>query len=148
MSSVLYWREQNSHLRKGRSLSSFLSRLQEMPTKPITVNNTETHFRGFLRITAASNQRKQAKQTNVVGIFLAHLETSQPPVLENRPEVPGAVKFMCQEGTMKTACLRHMGKKLLVALTMEGKFAGEGLQNLDEETNVDRCRDRNAVTRN
>jgi hypothetical protein len=25
-----------------------------------------------------------------------------------------------------------MGKKLLVALTMEGKFAGEGLQSIDE----------------
>jgi hypothetical protein len=29
-------------------------------------------------------------------------------------------------------CLRLMGKKLLVALTMEGKFAGEGLQSIDE----------------
>lgn len=38
------------------------------------------------------------------------------------------VKFLCYEGTMQTACLRLMGKKLLVALTMEGKVAGEGLQ--------------------
>ena len=29
-------------------------------------------------------------------------------------------------------CLRLMSKKLLVALTMEGKFAGEGLQSIDE----------------
>ena len=29
---------------------------------------------------------------------------------------------------MQTSCLCLMGKKLLVALTMEGKFAGEGLQ--------------------
>ena len=45
---------------------------------------------------------------------------------------PVRVKFFCYEGTMQTACLRLMGKKLLVALTLEGKFAGEGLQNIDE----------------
>jgi hypothetical protein len=28
------------------------------------------------------------------------------------------------------------GKKLLVALAMEGKFAGEGLQTLDEEDDM------------
>jgi hypothetical protein len=33
------------------------------------------------------------------------------------------VKFMCYEGTMQTSCLRLMGKKLLVALTMEGGVA-------------------------
>lgn len=43
------------------------------------------------------------------------------------------VKFMCYEGTMQTSCLRLMGKKLLVALTMEGKFAGEGLQSIDDD---------------
>ena len=37
---------------------------------------------------------------------------------------------------MQTACLRLMGKKLLVALTMEGKFAGEGLQNIDEDDDM------------
>src|SRR5882672_10858518 len=41
---------------------------------------------------------------------------------------PVRVMFLCYEGTMQTACLRLMGKKLLVALTMEGKFAGEGLR--------------------
>ena len=46
------------------------------------------------------------------------------------------VKFLCYEGTTQTACLRLMGKKLLVALTMEGKFAGEGLQNLDEDDDM------------
>ncbi len=46
---------------------------------------------------------------------------------------PVRVKFLCYEGTMQTACLRFMGKKLLVALTMEGKFAGEGLQNSSDE---------------
>ena len=29
-----------------------------------------------------------------------------------------------------------MGKKLLVALTMEGKFAGEGLQSIDEDNDM------------
>jgi hypothetical protein len=37
---------------------------------------------------------------------------------------PVRVKFLCYEGTMQTACLRLIRKKLLVALTMEGKFAG------------------------
>src|SRR5256885_6259591 len=37
---------------------------------------------------------------------------------------------------MQTACLRLMGKKLLVALTMEGKFAGEGLQSIDEDDDM------------
>jgi len=37
---------------------------------------------------------------------------------------PVRVKFLCYEGTMQAACLRLVGKKLLVALTMEGKFAG------------------------
>jgi len=36
---------------------------------------------------------------------------------------PVRVKFLCYEGTMQGSCLRLMGKKLLVALTMEGKFA-------------------------
>jgi superfamily II DNA or RNA helicase len=49
---------------------------------------------------------------------------------------PVRVKFLCYEGTMQTACLRLMGKKLLVALTMEGKFAGEGLQNIDEDDDM------------
>ena len=33
---------------------------------------------------------------------------------------------------MQERCLRLMGKKLLVALSLEGKFAGEGLQALDD----------------
>jgi len=32
---------------------------------------------------------------------------------------------------MLVNCLRLMGRKLLVALAIEGKFAGEGLQTLD-----------------
>ena len=61
---------------------------------------------------------------------------------------PVRVKFMCQEGTMQTACLRHMGKKLLVALTMEGKFAGEGLQTIDEDDDMLSAMARELVERN
>jgi hypothetical protein len=49
---------------------------------------------------------------------------------------PVRVIFLCYEGTMQTACLRLMDKKLLVALTMEGKFAGEGLQSIDEDDDM------------
>jgi hypothetical protein len=49
---------------------------------------------------------------------------------------------------MQTACLRLMGKKLLVALTMEGKFAGEGLQNIDEDDDMLSAMARELVERN
>jgi hypothetical protein len=58
------------------------------------------------------------------------------------------VKFLCYEGSMQTACLRLMGKKLLVALTMEGKFAGEGLQNIDEDDDMLSAMARELVERN
>ena len=58
------------------------------------------------------------------------------------------MKFLCYEGTMQTACLRLMGKKLLVALTMEGKFAGEGLQNIDEDDDMLSAMARELVERN
>ena len=61
---------------------------------------------------------------------------------------PVRVKFLCYEGTMKTACLRLMGKKLLVALTIEGKFAGEGLQNIDEDDDMLSAMARELVERN
>jgi hypothetical protein len=41
-----------------------------------------------------------------------------------------------------------MGKKLLVALTMEGKFAGEGLQNMDEDDDMLSAMARELVERN
>jgi hypothetical protein len=41
------------------------------------------------------------------------------------------VKFFAYKDTMQEVCLRLMGKKLLVALAMEGKFAAEGLQAID-----------------
>jgi hypothetical protein len=61
---------------------------------------------------------------------------------------PVRVKFLCYESTMQTACLRLMGKKLLVALTMEGKFAGEGLQNIDEDDDMLSAMARELVERN
>ena len=61
---------------------------------------------------------------------------------------PVRVKFFCYEGTMQTACLRLMGKKLLVALTMEGKFAGEGLQSIDEDDDMLSAMARELVERN
>jgi hypothetical protein len=61
---------------------------------------------------------------------------------------PVRVTFLCYEKTMQTACLRLMGKKLLVALTMEGKFAGEGLQNIDEDDDMLSAMARELVERN
>jgi superfamily II DNA or RNA helicase len=61
---------------------------------------------------------------------------------------PVRVKFFCYEGTMQTACLRLMGKKLLVALTMEGKFGGEGLQSIDEDDDMLSAMARELVERN
>lgn len=45
--------------------------------------------------------------------------------------LPVRVKFLCYEETMQTRCLQLMGKKLLTALMLEGKFCGEGLQDID-----------------
>jgi hypothetical protein len=45
--------------------------------------------------------------------------------------LPVRVKFFCYERTMQTRCLQLMGKKLLTALMLEGKFYGEGLQDID-----------------
>ncbi len=49
---------------------------------------------------------------------------------------PVEVKFFAYSGTMQEVCLRLMGKKLLVALAMEGKFASEGLQALDGDDDM------------
>jgi hypothetical protein len=37
---------------------------------------------------------------------------------------------------MQEICLRLMGRKMLVALMMEGKFSGEGLQSLDPDEDL------------
>jgi hypothetical protein len=55
---------------------------------------------------------------------------------------------MCYESTMQTSCLRLMGKKLLVALTMEGKFAGEGLQSIDDDDDMLAAMARELVEKN
>ncbi len=49
---------------------------------------------------------------------------------------PVKVKFVTYSGTMQETCLRLMGKKMLVALMMEGKFSGEGLQALDTDEDL------------
>jgi len=46
------------------------------------------------------------------------------------------VKYMAYAGTMQENCLRLMGKKLLVSLAMEGKFANHGLQALDDDDDM------------
>jgi hypothetical protein len=46
------------------------------------------------------------------------------------------VKFFAYNDTMQEVCLRLMGKKLLVALAMEGKFASEGLQAIDGDDDM------------
>ncbi|HEV2133181.1 MAG TPA: DEAD/DEAH box helicase [Terracidiphilus sp.] len=46
------------------------------------------------------------------------------------------VKFVTYTDTMQETCLRLMGKKMLVALMMEGKFSGEGLQALDTDEDL------------
>jgi hypothetical protein len=46
------------------------------------------------------------------------------------------VKFFAYRGTMQEVCLRLMGKKLLVALAMEGKFTSEGLQAIDGDDDM------------
>jgi hypothetical protein len=46
------------------------------------------------------------------------------------------VKFLAYAGTMQEVCLRLMGKKLLVALAMEGKFTSEGLQAIDGDDDM------------
>lgn len=45
---------------------------------------------------------------------------------------PVKVKFLHYKGTMQENCLRLMGKKLLVALAMEGKFSSDCLQAMDD----------------
>ena len=56
------------------------------------------------------------------------------------------VKFFFYAGTMQEACLRLMGKKLLVSLAMEGKFASDGLQAIDEGDDILMAMARELVT--
>jgi hypothetical protein len=43
------------------------------------------------------------------------------------------VKFLHYARTMQESCLRLMGKKLLVSLALEGKFANDGLQAFEDD---------------
>ena len=53
---------------------------------------------------------------------------------------------MAYAGTMQENCLRLMGKKLLVSLAMEGKFANHGLQALDDDDDMLTAMARELVT--
>jgi hypothetical protein len=59
---------------------------------------------------------------------------------------PVRVFFLHYEDTMQSACLRLMGKKLLVSLAMEGKFCREGLQSLEEDSDMLTAMARELVT--
>ena len=56
------------------------------------------------------------------------------------------VKFLAYAGTMQENCLRLMGRKLLVSLAMEGKFANQGLQALDDDDDMLTAMARELVT--
>jgi hypothetical protein len=56
------------------------------------------------------------------------------------------VKFFYYAGTMQESCLRLMGKKLLVSLAMEGKFATDGLQAIEEGDDILMAMARELVT--
>jgi hypothetical protein len=49
---------------------------------------------------------------------------------------PVRVLFFTYRETMQDTCIRLMGKKMLVAMMMEGKFSGEGLQAVDEDDDM------------
>src|SRR5205807_5198416 len=55
-------------------------------------------------------------------------------------------KFLAYAGTMQENCLRLMGRKLLVSLAMEGKFANQGLQALDDDDDMLTAMARELVT--
>ena len=59
---------------------------------------------------------------------------------------PVRVYYLHYEDTVQTACLRLMGRKLLVSLAMEGKFSGEGLQALDDDDDMLTAMARELVT--
>ena len=59
---------------------------------------------------------------------------------------PVRVYYLYYADTMQSACLRLMGKKLLVSLAMEGKFSGGGLQALDDGDDILTAMARELVT--
>jgi hypothetical protein len=52
------------------------------------------------------------------------------------PENSSISFWMALRANTTATCLRLMGKKMLVALMMEGKFSGEGLQALDTDEDL------------
>jgi hypothetical protein len=46
------------------------------------------------------------------------------------------VKFLIYDETTQRTCLRLMGRKMLVALMMEGKFSGEGIHSMDADDDL------------
>ena len=56
------------------------------------------------------------------------------------------VKFLHYAETVQETCLRLMGKKLLVSLAMEGKFATDGLQSMDDGDDILMAMARELVT--
>ncbi len=56
------------------------------------------------------------------------------------------MKFHHYAGTMQESCLRLMGKKLLVSLALEGKFANDGLQAFDDDDDMLTAMARELVT--
>lgn len=60
--------------------------------------------------------------------------------------LPVKVKFLHYAETMQETCLRLMGRKLLVSLAMEGKFASEGLQAINDDDDILMAMARELVT--
>lgn len=60
---------------------------------------------------------------------------------------PVKVKYLHYANSMQESCLRLMGKKLLVSLAMEGKFASHGLQALEDDDDMLTAMARELVTR-
>ncbi|HYM00105.1 MAG TPA: helicase-related protein, partial [Blastocatellia bacterium] len=60
--------------------------------------------------------------------------------------LPVKVKFLHYAATMQETCLRLMGRKLLVSLAMEGKFASEGLQAINDDDDILMAMARELVT--
>jgi hypothetical protein len=59
---------------------------------------------------------------------------------------PVKVKYLHYANSMQESCLRLMGKKLLVSLAMEGKFASHGLQSLEDDDDMLTAMARELVT--
>jgi hypothetical protein len=57
------------------------------------------------------------------------------------------VGFLSYAGTAQESCLRLMGKKLLVSLAMEGKLQADGLQLMDDDSDLLTAMARELVTR-